>query len=359
MYATPGLLRMFLDRGNGLEVIYAGDRMWPAVAHGEHLQVTPLKETGLPIGAVVVAVVDGVPDLLRVAANEGDNVVLQADADPGPPSPVQRGALIARADRPVVPGAHRGAGRRRLFLDLREALAGQPDDPTDPARTVLEKYDRQAPYYAAVEGDAVEPSLLERIRRRVRQGGTILVIGSGTGREALGLAEEGWRVSGVDFSAAMIDIARQEAKRRDLDVSFHQADLLEHHANPGSLSAVVFTYEVYSFLPDPRRRRELLMSLSRWLEPGGCVFLSARRPRGLYDRCILTAQWIRRGARPERWGCTHTRWIASDGSMRRSFVQLHTSRSIRREVRRAGLSVGLWEGGHVVLERRGASPAGA
>ena len=353
MYASTALLRMFLGKpGSSMEVIYAGDRMWPALAHGEKVRTTPLETSTPPIGSIVVVEVDGVPDLLRIAGYEGESVFLRADSDPAPGLRVAVDALLAGVDLTVRPGAHRGAGRRRWMLDIHEAWTARPDDASDPAKTVLEKYDLQAPYYAAVKGAGVEETLLRRIRKRVPVGGRILVIGSGTGREALGLAEQGWQVSGVDFSKAMTEFARQAAKQRNLDVRFYQQDLLEHNEPGRSLSAVLFTYDVYSFLPDAAGRHRLLVNLARWLREDGCVFLSARRPRaGLYYRMMLTLQWLRRGMKGGIWGASHTRWISPDGVMHRSFVQVHTERSIDREARRAGFETSAWEGGHMVMER--------
>jgi SAM-dependent methyltransferase len=353
MYASTVLLRMFLGKpGSSLEVIYAGDRMWPALAHGQRIQTTPLEVTTPPTGSVVVVEVNGVPDLLRIAGYDGEQLLLRADSDPAPALRVAPAALLAGVDLPVRPGAHRGAGRRRWMLDIHEAWTARPDDAVDPAKTVLDKYDLQAPYYAAVEGADVEERLLQRIRQRVPAGGRILVIGSGTGREALGLAEQGWQVSGVDFSKAMTEFARQAAKKRNLDVRFYQRDLLEHDEPDRSLSAVLFTYDVYSFLPDAAKRHRLLLSLARWLRPDGCVFLSARRPRAaLYYRMMLALQWFRRGMKRGTWGASHTRWISPDGVLHRSFVQVHTERSIDDEARRAGFETSAWEGGHMVMKR--------
>jgi SAM-dependent methyltransferase len=213
---------------------------------------------------------------------------------------------------------------------------------------VLCKYDGQAPYYAASRA-TLQPSLLQRIRKNVRPGARILVAGSGTGMECFALAEEGWQVTGVDFAPRMVELAQQESERRRLAVRFHQADLLQHDEPPGSLAAVLFTYDVYSFLPERDHRCRLLQSMSEWLEPEGCILLSARRASRLYDRWILTLQWLRRGGR--RWGHTHTRWVSADGALHRSFVQVHRETSLALEARKAGFQVGTWEAGHALLRR--------
>src|SRR5262249_7184303 len=145
------------------------------------------------------------------------------------------------------------------------------------------KYETQAPFYAGAEGTDIEESLRLWILREIPKGRRILVAGSGTGRECFALARQGYEVSGVDFSPAMVDRARQEAQRLGLPVQFHAADLRAHRAPAASLGAVIFTYEVYSFLPRTAQRIRLLSDMRAWLEPGGKIFLSARRRRGLYE----------------------------------------------------------------------------
>jgi SAM-dependent methyltransferase len=54
---------------------------------------------------------------------------------------------------------------------------------------------------------------------------TILDLGCGTGGHALILARRGYHVTGVDRSAAMLDIAKNKAKDQRLDVEFIEGDL--------------------------------------------------------------------------------------------------------------------------------------
>ena len=55
--------------------------------------------------------------------------------------------------------------------------------------------------------------------------GRALDLATGEGRNAIWLAERGWRVDAIDFSPVGLDRARQLAAERGVDVTFIEADL--------------------------------------------------------------------------------------------------------------------------------------
>ncbi len=59
---------------------------------------------------------------------------------------------------------------------------------------------------------------------RLPAGGRILDVGCGTGRHGVGLAGLGFRVTGVDLSPGMLDVARRRAERANVDVEWVCAD---------------------------------------------------------------------------------------------------------------------------------------
>ena len=354
--APPLLLRKRLASGRQVELIYAGDRMWPAIRHGERLLPEPAHGARIGPGDVVVAVSGGAPGVLRVQSCRGDELLLCADSDPADPVPARREDVLATVRVPPASSGKVLRAGRRVAIDLREALFEGPDEDGPAEETVLRKYEAQAARYAAELQPKLDPLLLDRIREFVAPGGRILVAGSGTGPECLALEAEGWQVTGVDFSAAMVEQARKAAQARGSRVEYLQADLREHREPPGSLAAVFFSYEVYSFIRDASSRIGVLERMRTWLGKGGVVFLSARRVRGLYQRLLLTARFLRPGGRgPGRkeWGHSHTRWISPGGDLSRSFLRIFTLRDLRSEARRAGYEMGPWEGGHAVLVPRG------
>ena len=341
-FATPALLRMLAGTGGEQQVVYAGDRMWPTLRDGTTVTVRPCAAPAR--GQVVLACPGGIPDLLRVRAVDGTRVRLIADADPDLDVEIDAGEIMGQVD---IEHALPGIGvrtLRRLLLDLREAAGRSADAAVDPAETVLGKYETQAPFYARADLP-LDPALLQDVRQRLPPPGHLLVVGSGAGKESFALAAEGWTVTGVDFSPAMVELSASAPGARSLAVDFTLADIRTFE--PATrFAGIIFTYDVYSFLPRSGDRVRTLERMRAWLEPGGAIYLSARRLRSPWQRLILTLQWLREG---REWGGSHTRWVAPDGVLRRSFVRVFARGKLDSEIRAAGLARGPAAGGHEVL----------
>lgn len=90
-------------------------------------------------------------------------------------------------------------------------------------------FDRLADYYDVLHDDVDYPAectLLETVFTRFLPGPptTVLDLGCGTGNHALILAKRGYRVTGIDSSAAMLRVARVKARGRP-NLSVVRADM--------------------------------------------------------------------------------------------------------------------------------------
>ncbi|SRR5579875_753534 len=112
-----------------------------------------------------------------------------------------------------------------------------------------------------------------------RRPGTALDLACGEGRNALWLAEQGWRVTAVDFSAAGLAKARELASQRHLDVDFVQADLTQWGPPAGAFDLVIV---MYLHLPPADRRRVLRRAVAA-LAPGGEVLVVGHDSANLTD----------------------------------------------------------------------------
>jgi SAM-dependent methyltransferase len=90
------------------------------------------------------------------------------------------------------------------------------------------------------------------------QTGRALDLGCGEGRNAVWLAEQGWRVTGVDFSEAGLQKAYELARVRKVQVHWVLADVTAFQPKPGSYDLVLICY-----LQLPARERHAVMALAR------------------------------------------------------------------------------------------------
>jgi 2-polyprenyl-3-methyl-5-hydroxy-6-metoxy-1,4-benzoquinol methylase len=72
--------------------------------------------------------------------------------------------------------------------------------------------------------------------------GRAIDLGTGEGRNAIWLAERGWQVTAVDFSAAGLARAARLATERGVSVDWAQADLLDYQPAPGGYDLVLVAY---------------------------------------------------------------------------------------------------------------------
>ena len=72
--------------------------------------------------------------------------------------------------------------------------------------------------------------------------GRALDLACGEGRNAVWLAEQGWQVTGVDFSGVALAKAATLAAGRGVEVEWVQADLVDYEPAPGTYDLVVVLY---------------------------------------------------------------------------------------------------------------------
>ncbi|MGY2065309.1 class I SAM-dependent methyltransferase [Blastococcus sp. SYSU DS0619] len=123
-----------------------------------------------------------------------------------------------------------------------------------------EDWDRR--YTEQAQWSAGPNELVAELLAGLRPGAAV-DLAAGEGRHALWLADRGWRVTAVDFSAAGLDRGRA---RPDADrVDWVTADVRTWTAAPGSLDLVLVAY---LHLPAPEMAGVLTRSVG-WLRPGG------------------------------------------------------------------------------------------
>ncbi len=99
--------------------------------------------------------------------------------------------------------------------------------------------------------------------------GRALDLGAGEGRNAIWLAEQGWQVTAVDFSAVGLAKGAKLAEGRGVSVQWAEADLREYEPAPGRYDLVLLAY---IHLPGDGFAR-LLGTAADALAPGGTLLV--------------------------------------------------------------------------------------
>jgi len=99
--------------------------------------------------------------------------------------------------------------------------------------------------------------------------GRALDLAAGQGRNAVWLAERGFRVTGVDFSEVGLAKARELASARGVEVEWVAADLDSYEPEPGAFGLVTV---LYLQLPEPELT-PVLKRATAALAPGGTILV--------------------------------------------------------------------------------------
>jgi len=111
------------------------------------------------------------------------------------------------------------------------------------------------------------PNALVAAETRALAPGRALDLGAGEGRNALWLAEHGWRVTAIDFSEVALERARRLSIERGVEVDWVLEDLLRYRPAPEAFDLVLVCYLQ---LPAPERRTVLARARAA-LAPGGAL----------------------------------------------------------------------------------------
>ena len=157
-------------------------------------------------------------------------------------------------------------------------------------------------------------------------GAAVLDLACGPGRHALELARRGFRVTGVDRTAAYLKQARCRADEEGLSVEWVQADMRDF-CRADAFDAAINMYTAFGYFEDPADDRAVAANLFRSLRVGGVLVMElmgkevlARifQERGWREyedgTLMLEERKIRSG-----WDWIDNRWILLRGGARKEF----------------------------------------
>jgi len=151
---------------------------------------------------------------------------------------------------------------------------------------------------------------------RPRAGDSALDLACGEGGDALWLAQEGWRVTGVDFASAAIARASQAAADRELTITWFTADLATW--SPDAAYALV----TLSFFHESSEIRHAVWNVAASaVAEGGTLLITAHAPDA--DPTAPGPPAHRRFALEELVECIGEGWSLDYREVRREAVGHH------------------------------------
>lgn len=106
-------------------------------------------------------------------------------------------------------------------------------------------------------------------------GATALAVADGEGRNSVFMAEQGMRVTALDFAPAALAKARRLADERGVTVDFRQCDIMREDW-PGDFDLVA---GIFIQFVGPDGRREQFRKIKAATKPGGLVMLHGYTPK--------------------------------------------------------------------------------
>jgi SAM-dependent methyltransferase len=160
-------------------------------------------------------------------------------------------------------------------------------------------------------------------------GARVLDIPCGVGRHSVELAERGFRVTGVDATAAYLETASERAREAGVEVEFVHEDMREFRRE-ASFDAVVNLYTSFGYFEDRADDERTARNVYESLKPGGALVMS------LTSKEVLAGKFRKRtweeqdGAYileeheiSDDWSWIENRWIVVDGDRTREFAVSH------------------------------------
>ena len=188
-------------------------------------------------------------------------------------------------------------------------------------------------------------AFLERVLDRLPVGGEVLEYGCGTGPAACFLAERGFRVEAIDLIPEAIELAREFARERGLDVSFAVQDVCSLPPGSKQYDVVLDSYCLQSIVTDADRAR-VLRAVRERLKGYYLLSTAVYDPERVYDDGFRYDN--RTGICYQRTSEPTADAVQLDGTWHLPHRRHLHPEALRDELERAGLPVVEQDGGNVI-----------
>lgn len=174
----------------------------------------------------------------------------------------------------------------------------------------------------------------------------------GPGRCSLALAKRGFRVTGVDRTAFLLNRARSRARSQGAPVEWVRSDARDF-VRPGAFALAVSMFTSFGYFDDKHEDQKVLDNVFRSLQPGGAFLIELvgkeqlakmfqhTTSTSLPDGSIL----VQRHRILDDWTRVDNEWFVIRKNRLRRFAFHHTiysGQELRDRLERAGFSVSLY-----------------
>jgi len=176
--------------------------------------------------------------------------------------------------------------------------------------------------------------------RFIRPGDKVLLIGCGSGRDLLPLAERHCAVTGIDPVRSSLDIARRMLTEQGLTASLIEG-FFEDTPIAGAFDAVIFSYYCYSVIPESRTRVAMLRKAATVLNAGGHIVVSVGSNAARPHRILVRIGQLSGALCYSDWRLEPGDLVWNNRENRPSYSYTHVFApgEIEHEARTAGLTV--------------------
>ncbi len=182
---------------------------------------------------------------------------------------------------------------------------------------------------------------------------TVLDLACGTGNMAIRLAKRGYKVTGVDSSKDMLDVARDKAAREGLCLSFVQQDM-RYLESEKQFDAAVCLFDSLNYLLEPEDVKSCFRAVYKSLKPGGHFVFDVNTHLRLstvgkdtivFDGSWYYAVWQDFWDKRNQWWQVNLTGFIKEGDHWDRFDEIHRERAFSLE------SIALWleEAGFVIV----------
>lgn len=118
------------------------------------------------------------------------------------------------------------------------------------------------------------PELLEWVKfNKIKFSDEMCEIGCGEGRDALHLAQKGYKITALDVSQTAIKKCMQLASQRGIDVNFVVTDILSANKTIDKKFNWIYSIATLHMLVEDGDRKQFLRAIYNMLQPGGKLLL--------------------------------------------------------------------------------------